>query len=216
MFSFYQIHPTSINKTNGASSSEDGVTTDVNTTTNSWKQRGISRFLTTLKIIGKAQPRNPPNGFILSFLVLLATIGIIAILTGMKCQHILTLKPSAASKGVLNCISLSSKGDENFNYRSMHSKGDYSFHSEGEYNHNFQHSLDFLSGYTTSFADADSEKINTQIHFNTDSIFFVCNNSTTGHICNNIRRFSSTIQQKLNYSKRDRPMSSRRKFDVNY
>jgi hypothetical protein len=70
----------------------------------------------------------------------------------------------------------------------MHSKGDYSFHSKGEYDHNLQHSLDLLSGYTTSFADADSEKINTQIHFDTDSIFFVCNNSTTGHICNNIRK----------------------------
>jgi hypothetical protein len=77
MFSFYQIHPTSINKTNGASSSEDGATADVNTTNNSWKQRGIFRSLTTLKIIGKAQPRNPSNGCILSFLVLLATIGII-------------------------------------------------------------------------------------------------------------------------------------------
>ncbi len=168
MFSFYQIHPTSINKTNGASSSEDGVTTDVNTTTNSWKQSGISIFLPTLKIIGKAWPRNPPNRFISSFLVLLATIRIIAILTGMRCYHILNLAPSAASKGVADRISLSSKGDENFNCWSMHSKGDYSFHFKGEYNHNLQHSLDSLSGYTTSFADADSEKINTQIHFNTD------------------------------------------------
>ncbi len=125
MFSFYQICPTSINKTNGASSSEEGVTADVNTTTNSWKQCGISRFLPSLKIIGKAQPRNPPNRFILSFLVLLATNRIIAILTGMKCHHILNSEPSAASKGVTDCISLSSKGDENFNCRSMHSKDDY-------------------------------------------------------------------------------------------
>ncbi len=51
MFSFYQIHPMSINKTNSASSSEDGVTADVNTTTNSWKQRGILRSLPTLKIM---------------------------------------------------------------------------------------------------------------------------------------------------------------------
>ncbi len=31
LFSHYQIHPTSINKTNGASSSEDGMTADVKT-----------------------------------------------------------------------------------------------------------------------------------------------------------------------------------------
>jgi hypothetical protein len=113
----------------------------------------------------------------------------IAILTGMKCHHILNLEPSAASKGVTDCISLPSKGNDNFNCQSMHYEGYYSFHSKGEYNHNLQHSLDLLSGYTTSFADADSEKINTQIHFNTDSIFFVCNNSMTGHICNDKRKF---------------------------
>ncbi len=189
MFSFYQIHPTSINKTNSAYSSEDGVTADVNTTTHSWKQRGIFRFLPTLKIIGKSGHKNPPNGCILSFLVLLATIGIIAILTGMKCHHILNLEPSAASEGVADCISLPSEGDDNFNCQSMHCEGDYSFHSKGEYNHDLQHSLHLLSGYTTSFADANSEKIDTQIHFNTDSNFFVYNNSMTGHICNNIRKF---------------------------
>jgi hypothetical protein len=200
MFSFYQIHPTSINKTNGASSSEDGVTADVNTTTNSWKQCGISRFLPTLRIIRKAWPRNLPNGCILSFLVLLATIGIIVILTGMKCHHILNSEPSAASKGVADCISLPSEEEDNFNCRSMHYKGDYSFHSKGEYDHNLKHSLNLLSGYTTSFADADSEKINTQIHFNTDSIFFVCNNLMTGHICNDIRKFIPGSLQQSNKS----------------
>jgi hypothetical protein len=145
--------------------------------------------LPTLKIIGKSGHKNPPNGCILSFLVLLATIGIIAILTGMKCHHILNLEPSAASEGVADCISLPSEGDDNFNCQSMHCEGDYSFHSKGEYNHDLQHSLHLLSGYTTSFADANSEKIDTQIHFNTDSNFFVYNNSMTGHICNNIRKF---------------------------
>ncbi len=189
MFSFYQIHPTSMNKTNGASLSEDRVTADVKTTTNSWKQRGISRSLPTLKIIGKAQPRTPPNGCLLSFLVLLATIKIIAILTSMKCHHILNSEPSAAYNGVADCISLPSEGDDNFNWQSMHYKGDYSFHSKGEYDHNLQHSLNLLSGYTPSFADADSEKIITHIHLDTNSIFFVCYNSMTGHICNDIRNF---------------------------
>jgi hypothetical protein len=145
--------------------------------------------LPTLKIFGKARPRNPSNGCVSSFLVLLAMIGIIVILTSIKCHHILNSEPSAASEGATNCISLPSKEDDNFNCQSMHYEGDYSFHSEGVYDHNLQHSLDLLSGYTTSFADADSERIKTQIYFDTDSIFFVCNDSTTGHICNDIRNF---------------------------
>ena len=46
-----------------------------------------------------------------------------------------------------------------------------------------------VQGLTTSFADADAEKLNTQIHIDTDSILFVCDNSTTGHICNDVRKF---------------------------
>ena len=44
-------------------------------------------------------------------------------------------------------------------------------------------------GFTTSFADVDKEKLNTQIHVDTDSSFFVCDNSTTGYICNDIWKF---------------------------
>jgi hypothetical protein len=43
-----------------------------------------------------------------------------------------------------------------------------------------------LHGFTTSFADVNSEQLNTQTHFDTDSVFFVCDNSTTRHICNEI------------------------------
>jgi hypothetical protein len=44
-------------------------------------------------------------------------------------------------------------------------------------------------GFSTLFADVDIEWLNTQIHFNTDSDFFVRDNSTTGHICNDIQQF---------------------------
>jgi hypothetical protein len=44
-------------------------------------------------------------------------------------------------------------------------------------------------GFTTSFANVDTEQLNTQIRFDADSSFFVCDNSTTGHICNDIRKF---------------------------
>ena len=46
-----------------------------------------------------------------------------------------------------------------------------------------------LHGFTNSFADVDTEQLNTQIHSDTDSVFFACDNSTTGHICNDIRQF---------------------------
>jgi hypothetical protein len=71
----------------------------------------------------------------------------------------------------------------------MHSEADYSLNSKEEYNHDLLNSLKPLSEFTTSFADADSENMNTQVQFNTDSIFFVCNNSTAGHICNDMRKF---------------------------
>ncbi len=49
--------------------------------------------------------------------------------------------------------------------------------------------LGSLLGFTSSFADGNSEKLNTQVHFDMDSVFFVCDNLTTGHICNDIRKF---------------------------
>jgi hypothetical protein len=46
-----------------------------------------------------------------------------------------------------------------------------------------------LHGFTTSFADVDSEQLNTQTHFDTDLVLFVCDNSATRHICNDIQKF---------------------------
>ena len=55
--------------------------------------------------------------------------------------------------------------------------------SEGDVSYS---GYNILHGFTTSLADADLERLNTQVPFDTDSIFFVCDNSTTGHICNNL------------------------------
>ena len=124
MFSYNQIHPTSINKTNGAPSSKDGVTADVKTNAKSWSPRFTSSFSSGIKTIQKARPKTPPNGFISFFLVLLMTIGILTILTWIRCHHILnswnsTLSLASkgatamgiltTSEGVADCISLSSK-----------------------------------------------------------------------------------------------------------
>ena len=55
-----------------------------------------------------------------------------------------------------------------------------------------------LHGFTTSFTDADAEQLNIQVTFDTDSIFFVCENSTTGHICNDLLRFIPGTLQHTN------------------
>jgi hypothetical protein len=57
-----------------------------------------------------------------------------------------------------------------------------------------------LHGFTVSFADVNSEQLNTQVHIDTDSIFFVCNISTTGHICNDIQKFIPDNMQQTNKS----------------
>ena len=89
MFSYYQIHLTSINKTDGTPSSEDGVTADTKIITSAATHTARLQ-IGCIKFIQKARPTTPPNGFISAFLVMLMTIGILGILTGMKCHHILT------------------------------------------------------------------------------------------------------------------------------
>jgi hypothetical protein len=85
-----------------------------------------------------------------------------------------------ASEVVADCISLSSEWENDWG-ASKHK-----LHSMKDFEQDIKYPLCLLQGFTTSFADGDSEKLNTQIHFNTDSVFSVCNNSTTGQICNDI------------------------------
>ena len=177
ILSSYQIHPSSINKTAGGSSLEDGVASDVKSTTMLCHTRLTTIQLSGAKVFQRMQPKIPPNGIISSFLVLLSTIGIVAILLTVKFNYILTSrdsKLSLPSEGVGDASFIpASKGVEPF---VCSSKGDNKFAKS-------------LHGFTSSFADGDSEKLNAQVHFNPDSIFFVCDNSTTGHICNNIQKF---------------------------
>jgi hypothetical protein len=110
----------------------------------------------------------------------LTTIGILTILTGAKCHHILSSNQQAlslpCSKGVATSIFTPSKGVSN----------SISLPSMGDHEQNIQQPISSFQGFTTSFADDKSEKLKLQVHFDTDSIFFVCDNSTTGHICNDV------------------------------
>jgi hypothetical protein len=122
----------------------------------------------------------PLNGFISSFLALLTMIGILAFLNGEECRDILSSNQWAlslpVSKGVAMSIFTPSKGvSDSILLPSM-----------GDLEQDIQQPISLFQEFTTSFADGKSEKLNTKVHFDTDLIFFICDNSMTGHICNDI------------------------------
>jgi hypothetical protein len=86
-----------------------------------------------------------------------------------------------ASEGVAKSFFTSSKGVSN----------SISLPSKGDLEQDIQQPISSFQGFTTFFADGNAEKLNTQAHFDTDSIFFICDNSTAGHICNDIHTLSN-------------------------
>jgi hypothetical protein len=70
-----------------------------------------------------------------------------------------------ASEGVADCILLSSEGDNDL------AVSKHKLHSMEDFKQDIKYPLCSLQGFTTSFADGDSEKPNMQVHFNTDSVF---------------------------------------------
>jgi hypothetical protein len=66
----------SINKTDGNSSSEDGVTAGMNATTNLTNSHWISSFLSGATLLQRGRPKIPTNEIILAFLVFITVIGI--------------------------------------------------------------------------------------------------------------------------------------------
>jgi hypothetical protein len=67
MFSFDQIHPTSINKTDGGPSSKDGVTNKVSVTTHSISVHHRSHLSLGVKLLCKLHPKVPPQALYLHF-----------------------------------------------------------------------------------------------------------------------------------------------------
>jgi len=51
-------------------------------------------------------------------------------------------------------------------------------------------------GFTTSYADVDTEKLNTQIHFDTESSFFICDNSTLATYATTFGNLSQVVFNK--------------------
>ena len=124
------------------------------------------------KLLHKARPKTPHCRLISLALVLISTLDILGILSIMACHWIYV--HNGFSKGGKSTSSLQgipgiSEGDASIIGTS---EGDTLGISEGAN----------AFGCTSSFANVDTEQLNTQVHFDTDSSFFVCDNSTTGHI----------------------------------
>jgi hypothetical protein len=181
----------SINKTNGQPSSEDGFTNKVSETTQSLSAYHRSHLSLGAKILCKLCPTVPPQGIISSFLVLLSTMGILTVLLAIACHQLCLVQNQPimqASKGAIFGASKGAMLSTSEGANNTINKGDTTAIfgvSKGAINQ----SPCSLHSFTTSFAEIESDQLNTQTHFDADSIFFICDNSTTGHICNNIQKF---------------------------
>ncbi len=165
MFSFYQLHPTSINKTDGNSSSEDGVTVDTNASTNTTGSHWTSSFLSGVKLLWRGRPKRPTNGTISAFLIFIVAIGIFTILTVITCRNILATSqrpipaPSKGDifspcKGDVNCSVSKSKGDAMIG--SPHSfEGEAAMCLPCSFDGKATMCSHSLHGFITSFADVD-------------------------------------------------------------
>jgi hypothetical protein len=134
----------------GGPSSEDGVTAQVSETTCHKSIRTGFYLSFGTKLLCKAHPKTPHRGFISSALVLISTLGILGILSIMACHQIYLHSSSSEgggkSESSLQGIPGISEGNASIIGTSKGgtlgvSKGAKTF------------------GFTTSFADVDTEKI---------------------------------------------------------
>jgi hypothetical protein len=86
MFSYYPIYPTSINRTAGGPSSEDGVTANVSETTSHQSIWSGHFLFSGIKLLCKTRPKTPQRGFISSWFLFIITIGIFGILSIIACH----------------------------------------------------------------------------------------------------------------------------------
>ncbi|KAL7547062.1 hypothetical protein ACHAWF_010384 [Thalassiosira exigua] len=163
-----------------------------------------STYLSAAKIFFRERPRKPPNSPISGFLVLLMCMGIYSLLTLILLNNLRRQRnarprkrrrkrsPEAITRKKLKrsmCRKSGPAGNGIASARACEGGTKDSYKSattcacEGDSIHRS------IRGFTTSLADADIETLNSQTEFDTDSIFFVCDNSTTGHICNDISKF---------------------------
>jgi hypothetical protein len=127
MFPFYQIHLTSINKTDGGPSPKDGVINKVSETTRSISVHHRSHLSLGAKLLHKLHPKVPPQGIISLFLVFLSSLGILAILSAIARQQLYLVRHQpimqASREGIPNASNQNligtSKGANNAQHPSL-------------------------------------------------------------------------------------------------
>ena len=174
-----------------------------------------SIYFEAVNIFFIKKPKELPRGYITSFLVGATIIGIFLCLTILGIARMLfgpkTNKKKRRRKRSVEAISRwKSKHRNDAIFDSKEAEENDTFHdcrnildSEGapeifQACHDTLHSEgdDTIDNgpsnttriFTTCLADVDQETLNTQVLFDTDSIFFVYDNSSTGHICNDISK----------------------------
>ena len=131
-----------------------------------------SIYFEAVKIFFLKKPKEPPRGCITSLLVGAFIIGIFSCLTMIGIARMTFRTKTMDSKGVFEASQDC--------HDTLHSEGDDTIITKPTMN---------AYALTTCLADVDQERMNTQVPFDTDSIFFVCDNSSTGHICNDVSKF---------------------------
>jgi len=175
-----------------------------------------SIYFEAVKIFFLKKPQEPPRGYITSLLVGAFIIGIFSYLTMIGIARMTfrskTCKKKRRRKRSLEAISRrrakrgnnatfnSNERDEKDSHydcrNTMDSEGVFeasqdchdTLHSEGDDIIITEPTMNTYA-LTTCLADVDQERMNTQVPFGTDSVFFVCDNSSTGHICNEVSKF---------------------------
>ena len=213
MFSHYQMDKNNINKCeNGGSSRDENSSIEAHQQAMAFTHYYASTFFATIKIFHIERPKEPPDGFLAEFMVLMFTVGIFSCLTILGTARLMAYrKPKLKRKRHKHKRSAAALARRRANYlaRKISKIPDYLTSDDESMSASEGASLkgDIFYGcsdsegecigiptekhesFTTSLADADLETLNIQIPFDTDSVFFVCDNSTTGHICNDIRKF---------------------------
>ena len=204
MFSFYQMDRANINRCeHGGQTRDDNTVSDAADETMALTEYFASTFFCACKIILGKRPRKPPDGYLAALLVLILVISFYSFFTLIGTWHIVSRLPSYLTKKKKkkkkrrkrSLEAIQRRKDRHLLKRSSLSDGDSEkaidaseSSSEGAVTDQACISPN-IGAFVTSLADVDTETLNTQVPFDTNSIFFVCDNSTTGHICNDIGKF---------------------------
>ena len=213
LHSYYQMDRQNINRCEhgGPRQNSEDSSAEAYEQTMAFTHYYASTFFASVKIIHKTLPKKPPDGHISKLMVLLVMLGIFSMLTFSTAIRIALLpkkrrrrhkrSPEALLRRKIKRAAMRSAkmekrkdkwkllpGDESTMPASEGVKHTHS-PSEGDSSPPPNQAHKLPNAFTTSLADTDLETLNMQVPFDTDSIFFVCDKSTTGHICNDARIF---------------------------